>query len=55
MSAQQSLTIVDYHPGSDAYDAGWYIVYLETDGTCYDAIGPYDTEAEANRVLKEAA
>ena len=32
---------------------GWYIVSLEADGTSYDAIGPYDSEAEANLIMKE--
>jgi hypothetical protein len=48
-------TIVKYHDGDEAYDAGWYIIYLDADGAAYDGIGPYDSEGEAKRILKETA
>jgi hypothetical protein len=51
----QASTTVQYHKGDEAYDAGWYIIYLDTDGTAYDGIGPYDSEGEAKRILKETA
>ncbi|TYO65408.1 hypothetical protein FXV83_15850 [Bradyrhizobium hipponense] len=51
----QGSTIIHHHPGCDAYDAGWYIVWLEPDGTSFDTIGPFDTDAEAARILEETS
>lgn len=48
-------TIIDFHPGNEAYDGGWYIMSIDEDGYCFDAIGPYDTEEEAKRYLVEMA
>lgn len=50
----KASTIVEYHKGDEAYDAGWYIIYLDADGTSYDASGPYDTEAEAIRLTENS-
>jgi hypothetical protein len=51
----KASTIVDHWPGDEPGDrlAGWYIISLDADGTCYDAIGPYDSEAEAIRIMEE--
>ncbi|MGX9944989.1 hypothetical protein ACTG4Q_21225 [Bradyrhizobium denitrificans] len=49
------ITIIHHHAGDDAYDAGWYIISLDTDGTAFDAIGPFDSEAEAQRTIEETA
>lgn len=56
MSAEaRVITIIHHHAGDDAYDAGWYIISLDTDGTAFDAIGPFDSEAEAQRTIEETA
>lgn len=48
---QRNSTIIDYWYDEDPAVAGWYIFSLEADGTCYDAIGPYDSEVEALLVM----
>jgi hypothetical protein len=48
----QSIIII-HHPGDDGYEEGWYIVFLDPDGTAWDAIGAFDTEDEAIRILEE--
>jgi len=47
------MTIIHYHPGDDAYEAGWYVISLDTDGRAFDAIGPFDSEAEVQRIIEE--
>lgn len=37
----------------DQDQAGWYIVEYDESGYSYDAIGPYDSKAEAERVCRE--
>src|ERR1700732_965709 len=51
----QATTIIKCLPPEEVGEelAGWYIIYLDADGTSYDAIGPYDSEDEAKRILKE--
>lgn len=34
-------------------DTGWWILDMDADGFCYDAVGPYDSEEEALRVVHE--
>jgi hypothetical protein len=48
-------TIIIHHPGDDGYEEGWYIVFLDTDGTAFDTIGPFDTESEAKQTIEENA
>jgi hypothetical protein len=50
-----STAIILDHPGCDAYDKGFYIVFLEEDGTAFDTIGPFDTEADAKQILEDPA
>jgi hypothetical protein len=53
----QATTIVKHLPPEEVGEdlAGWFIIHLDPDGTCFDAIGPFDTDSDANRILKENA
>lgn len=51
-----SKTIVRFLPPEEVGEdqAGWWILHLDHDGEdgCYDAAGPYDTQAEAERLAE---
>lgn len=47
----EAFESIEYSDGDgDPSMAGWYILLLDGDGAAYDAIGPFDTEEEAEGV-----
>ncbi|WP_316196719.1 hypothetical protein [Bradyrhizobium sp. SZCCHNS3053] len=48
-----SKTITHFHPGDEAYEKGWYLVELDEAGFGVDAIGAFDSEAEAAKHIPE--
>jgi hypothetical protein len=67
MSSELSKTIVKFLPPEDVGEdqSGWWILHMEPrddgdmgpngEGYSWDAVGPFDTEDEAKRILKENA
>lgn len=49
-------TAIEYldSPSDEVDQHGWYIVEYDNQGYSYDAIGPYDSEAEAIEVNRSA-
>jgi len=54
-SEPQATTIIKHLPPEEVGEdlAGWYIIHLDPDGTCFDHIGAFDTKADAERILQE--
>jgi hypothetical protein len=59
-------TIVKFLPDEEAGEGmgGWWILHMEDldgdmgpdgEGYCWDAVGPFESEDEAKRILKENA
>ena len=61
MTDQQSKTFVKFLPPEEVGEelAGWWIISVDImpDGSeqSYDAVGPYDSELQANSLLNEGA
>jgi len=47
----ENNAIIIHHDEDETYEGGFYIVFLDSDGRAFDAIGPFDTKDEAKQTL----